>query len=152
MSYVLRTMLNPAHRQALFDRLERLDPAQPPLWGRMTAPSMLAHLCDQMRMPFNDHPSGHIPGVPQNAIMKQLVLHFLPWPKGTIQGPPEAFHSKPGNWSDDLATLSELIDQFVNAPPAGPWSDHPNFGRMNRREWGIFCYRHFDHHLCQFGV
>lgn len=152
MSYVLRTMLNPTHRQALFDRLERLDPTQAPIWGHMTAPSMLAHLCDQMRMPFNDHPSGRIPGVPQNAIMKQLVLHFLPWPKGTIHGPPEAFHSTPGNWSDDLATLTGLIDQFVNATPDRPWPDHPNFGRMNRREWGIFCYRHFDHHLRQFGV
>ena len=38
MSYILRTMLNPAHREALFDRLKRLDPTKAPLWGRMTAP------------------------------------------------------------------------------------------------------------------
>jgi hypothetical protein len=152
MPYFLRTILNPLHRKELFDRLEGLDPSQAALWGRMTAPSMLIHLCDQMRMPFNDNPSGRIPGVPRHAILRQLILYFLPWPKGTIQGPPEAFHTKPGNWSGDLATLNELVDQFVNAPPDRHWPDQPNFGPMSRRDWGVFCYRHFDHHLRQFGV
>jgi hypothetical protein len=152
MSYFLRTIFNPLHREELFDRLERLDPSQVPLWGRMTVPSMLVHLCDQMRMPFNDKPSGRIPGVPPYPILRQLILYFLPWPKGKIQGPPEAFHSKPGNWSDDLGTLKELVDHFVKAPPNRHWPDQPNFGRMSRRDWGVFCYRHFDHHLRQFGV
>lgn len=152
MAYLLRTILSPLHRKDLFARLERLDPSQAPLWGRMTAPSMLAHLCDQMRMPFNDIPSARIPGVPRNPVMRQLVLYLLPWPKGTIQGPPEAFHTEPGNWSDDLSTLKNLVEQFVSAPPDRHWPDHPNWGRMSRREWGVFCYRHFDHHLCQFGV
>jgi hypothetical protein len=152
MSYVFRTMLNPSHRKDLFVRLKRLDPTQRPLWGRMTAPSMLVHLCDQMRMPFNDSPSGPIPGVPQNRILKLLVLHFIPWPRAVIQGPPEAFHSSPGNWSDDLAILEDLVEQFVNAPPEQHWSHHPNWGPLSRRQWGVFCYRHFDHHLRQFGV
>ena len=43
MSYGLRSILNPSHRKDLFARLERLDPSQAPLWGRMTEPSMLAH-------------------------------------------------------------------------------------------------------------
>ena len=113
---------------------------------------MLVHLCDQMRMPFNDHPSGRIPGVPRNRVLKQLILYVLPWPKGAIQGPPEAFHSKPGNWPDDLSTLKLLVDQFVHAAPRRYWPEQPNFGRMSRRDWGVFCYRHFDHHLRQFGV
>ena len=152
MSYVFRTILNSSHRRELFDRLERIHPAQAALWGHMSAPHMLAHLCDQMRMPFNDNPSGRIPGVPRNRVLRTLILYFVPWPKATIHGPPEAFHSKPGNWSNDLATLRELVDHFRNAPPDREWPHHPNFGRMSRREWGVFCYRHFDHHLRQFGV
>jgi len=31
----MRTIDDPADRQKLFDRLSRLDPAQPPRWGRM---------------------------------------------------------------------------------------------------------------------
>jgi hypothetical protein len=113
---------------------------------------MLVHLCDQMRMPFNDTPSGPIPGLPHYPILKQLVLYLLPWPKGTIQGPPEAFRTQPGMWADDLATLRQSVNEFVNAPTTRQWADHPNFGRLSRQEWGFFCYRHFDHHFRQFGV
>jgi len=90
VSYFMRTIQNPRHRKDLFDRLARLDPAQPPLWGRLTAPKMLAHLCDQMRMPYNDNPSPPIPGVQHYPVMRQFVLYLLPWPKAQIQGPPEA--------------------------------------------------------------
>lgn len=44
MSYFMRTIQNPEHRKDLFDRVARLDPAQLPLWGRLTAPKKLAHL------------------------------------------------------------------------------------------------------------
>lgn len=152
MLYLLRTIDNPSHRTELCDRLARLDPAQPPLWGRLTAPRMLVHLCDQMRMPFNDNPSGPLPGPPRVPVLREAFLYFLPWPRGTVQGPPEAFVTEPGNWSSDLETLRELVDQFVNASPRRQWPLHPNWGRLSRRQWGVFCYRHFDHHLRQFGV
>ena len=74
MSYLFQTILDPAHRQGLFDRLGRLDPSREPLWGRMSAPAMLAHLCDQMRMPFNEHPSGPIPGLPRVPLMRAVTL------------------------------------------------------------------------------
>lgn len=152
MSYLLRTILDPAHRQELFDRLERLDPSRAPLWGRLTAPRMLAHLRDQMRMPFNEQPGAPIPGLPRVPLMRAVTLYVLPWPRGVIRGPPEAFTSEPGPWRDDIGALKELVDVFVAAPPRARWPDHPNFGRMSRRDWGVFCWRHFDHHFRQFGA
>jgi hypothetical protein len=74
MSYFMRTIQNPKHRKDLFDRLARLDPAQLPLWGCLTVPKMLAHLCDQMRMPYSDNLSPPIPGVQHYPVMQQLVL------------------------------------------------------------------------------
>ena len=32
------------------------------------------------------------------------------------------------------------------------WQEHPAFGRLARRAWGVLAYRHLDHHLRQFGV
>jgi hypothetical protein len=113
---------------------------------------MLAHLCDQMRMPFNENPSGPLPGPPRVPILREAALYFLPWPRAQIQGPSEAFLSAPGNWTEDLETLKQLVHQFVNADPHRQWPIHPNWGRLSRRQWGVFCYRHFDHHLKQFGV
>jgi hypothetical protein len=147
---LLRTIDNPAHRSELFDRVRDLDPAQPPTWGQLTAPRMLVHLCDQMRMPFNDKPS-RFPGPTRYPVFKQFILYVMPWPRG-IQGPPEAFLTKPGNWPDDLGTLRVLVDEFVDTPSSQQLSDHPYLGRMSRRDWAVFCYRHFDHHFRQFGV
>jgi hypothetical protein len=152
MPFLLHTIDDPRDRQALFERLARLDAAQAPRWGQLSAPRMLAHLCDQMRMPFNSNPSGSLPGPPRVPVLREAFLYFLPWPRGTVEGPPEAFRTEPGTWTDDLATLKHLVDEFVNADPQRSWAIHPNWGRLTRRQWGVFCYRHFDHHLKQFGV
>ena len=37
MSYFRRTIDNPLHQRELFDRLARLHPGQPALWGKMIA-------------------------------------------------------------------------------------------------------------------
>ena len=29
---------------------------------------------------------------------------------------------------------------------------HPRFGALSHKEWGIFVWRHADHHLRQFGL
>jgi hypothetical protein len=45
-----------------------------------------------------------------------------------------------------------LMDRFAARGQDGPWVDHPAFGRLSPRAWGVLVYRHMDHHLRQFGV
>lgn len=37
-------------------------------------------------------------------------------------------------------------------PPDASWADHPAFGDINGKDYGVLLYRHFDHHLRQFGA
>lgn len=152
MTYLLKSLGNPGNRRELFDRLARLDPEQPPRWGRLTAPRMLAHLCDQMRLALLQEASAHARGPGSYPVIRELSLYLLPWPRAKIQGPPEAFDADPAEWSEDMATLRELVDAFLRRGADEAWPDHPHFGRMSQRSWSVFCYRHFDHHLRQFGV
>ena len=147
----MKTLNDREHRRELLDRLARLDPAQPPRWGSLTAPQMLAHLCDQMRMPLRDQSSPPVGAPTRYPVLRELFLYVLPWPRGKVQAPPGAFAAEPAAWSEDLATLNELVDQYLNLKPERTWPDHPHFGRMSRRAWGAFCYKHFNHHLRQFG-
>ncbi len=146
------TILNVSQRTQLLARLAGVNRAQPPLWGGLTAPAMVAHLCDQLRMALGEHRCAPVPGVWRYAPFREafLNLRFL-WEKG-MQGPPEAFVTAPTSWEDDLATLRELLECVLTHEPEGDWPEHPNLGRMSRRAWGVFTYRHFDHHLRQFGV
>jgi hypothetical protein len=113
---------------------------------------MLSHLCDQMRMMLRHESCAPIPSPANYPVLRELFLYVLPWPKGRIVGPPEAFQADPVAWAEDLATLAELVDQFLGLDPDRDWPDHPHFGRMNQRAWAAFSYKHFDHHLRQFGA
>lgn len=83
-------------------------------------------------------------------IVRKVVLYWLPWPQGEVQGPPEAFMTEPTTWAKDLTAVEERVERFAANGPGGTWPDHPLFGRMSGKDWGVFCYRHFDHHLRQF--
>jgi hypothetical protein len=124
----MRTINNPSHRRRLFDRLERLDPEQPALWGSLTPPRMVAHLCDQMRMPLSDEPVAPVASPTRYPVLRELFLYLLPWPKGKVQAPPGAFETDPAEWSEDLARLSGLVDDYVSLEPDRSWPDHPHFG------------------------
>ena len=57
-----------------------------------------------------------------------------------------------GEWDADVAALHTLMDRFAERGPAGPFTEHPAFGQLNGRMWGVLTWRHLDHHLRQFGV
>lgn len=141
-------------RTGLLARLQSLHPEVPPRWGRLTAPRMVTHLSDQMRLTLGDLPA---PPVRRDSpwrhpVLKQAGLYLLPWPRGRIRGPREAFATRPADWAADLAALESLMDRFAVRGPIGRWPPHPYFGPLNGRQWGVFCFRHFHHHLSQFGV
>jgi hypothetical protein len=145
-------MFDLAVRKQLLGRLRRLTPDSPARWGRMTAPQMIAHLSDQMRHTLGDRPSQPRQGPLRWPVIRHLTIYWLPWPKGRVQGPPEAFISQPTTWSSDVAALERFVERLAARNPGDAWPEHALFGRMSRKDWGVFCCRHFDHHFRQFGV
>ena len=136
----------------MLGRFRALRPDAAARWGRMDAPRMLAHLSDQMRHTLGDAPTTPRHGPLRWPVIKPLVMFWLPWPKGRVKGPREAFVSKPTVWDADLAAFERLVERFVSAEARTEWPDHALFGSMTRQTWGKFCHRHFDHHLRQFGA
>ena len=148
----MRSLLNRRDRDLVIARLRRLTPESTAKWGRMSTPQMVAHLSDQMRITLGDISAARRPGPLHLPVLKQLVMYWLPWPKGRIKGPPEAFTTQPGTWQSDLETLAALLDRFASTTDRDSWPEHPTFGHLSHRSWGFFSYRHFDHHLRQFGA
>jgi hypothetical protein len=146
----MHTIFDSLDRQQLLARLRQLGSDRSPRWGRMTAPQMLAHLGDQMQLTLRERVGAPMPSPYRNPILRHAVIYWLPWPQGKIQGAPEVFMTTPTTWASDLAAVEERVERLATQGPAGPWPDHPMFGRMSGRDWGVFCYRHFDHHLRQF--
>jgi len=139
-----------ADRQALLARFDRLRPEARPQWGSMTAPKMVAHLIEAFRMP---HGELQMPRwfVPLRGLVRRLVIYVLPFPKSAPTAP-ALLARIPGSWPEDAARLRALIAESTPPDPAVRIGEHPIFGTMSPRDWGVLLYKHTDHHLRQFGL
>jgi hypothetical protein len=147
-----RSMFDPSCREVMRSRLRALRADAPRRWGRMTAPQMVAHLTDQMHHALEDTPVALRRGILRLAPVRYASIYLVPWPKGRIKGPPEAFVTQPTTWDADVAALEALLERFASRGPGERWPEHALLGRMSGADWGVFVHKHFDHHLRQFGA
>ena len=136
-------------RKELRARVRGIETTRPPAWGRMSAPQMVAHVADSLRMAI-----GEVPCAPKMSPLryppfKQLVVYVLPFPKG-VPTAPELLARAPAEWTTEVAELEGLVERIGTRGPAGPFADHPAFGKLSGRAWGALMYKHMDHHLRQF--
>jgi hypothetical protein len=148
---VPKTFFNATDRERIIDRISRLAADTPRHWGRMTAPQMVAHLRDQMAHCLGDRPATPVKSILRWPPIRFASIYLIPWPKGRIKGPIDAFVTQPGDWDDDVNHLIALVRRFAARDPGAAWPPHALLGRMTGRDWGAFCHKHFDHHLRQFG-
>jgi hypothetical protein len=148
----MATFWDPAIRDDICRRVERLTSNHKPAWGKMNVAQMLAHLNDANRMA-----AGELATVPKNTALrrwplKQLVVYVLPWPKGVPTAPELLARVDGADFAAEQAAFRAIVERLATRPAAGPWPEHPAFGPLTRKAWGVLGYRHADHHLRQFGV
>ena len=112
---------------------------------------MIAHLTNQMGHCLGDVPYRPVRSFLRWPPIRHASIYWIPWPKGRVKGPPDAFVTEPGVWESDVASLIALLERFAAREPGNAWPEHALFGRMRGSDWGFFCHKHFDHHLRQFG-
>jgi hypothetical protein len=150
----VRTLADLNCRAAFCERLSRLTPQAQRLWGRMSAHQMVCHLNDSFRAVTGELKVNPAITILSSTVIRWVALHTpLPWPKG-VTTPPEIDQvagggTAPQDWLADIGKLRGWIQNFLDCPR---FSIHPIFGPLSRREWGIWGYRHVDHHFRQFGV
>lgn len=146
----MNTVFRPECRTALVRRLQALRPDDAPRWGRMNAPQMVVHVGEQIRMALGELPTAPMRTPLRYFPIAQLVVYWLPWPKG-VPTAPELLVRLPATWNDDLAAVGTLLEKCASRGAPGRWPEHPAFGHLSGRAWGVLLYRHTDHHLRQFG-
>jgi Protein of unknown function (DUF1569) len=138
-------------QRELTDRFGRLAWDRRAEWGSFTAPKMVCHLADSLRMAMGDLKVAPKKLPIRYPPLKQLVIYVAPFPKGAPTAP-ELLVRQPGEWTNDVADLQSLLARAATASSTDAWPEHPAFGRLSRRAWGVLMYRHIDHHLKQFGA
>jgi hypothetical protein len=148
----VKTLWREEWRAALAERLRRINPETKPRWGRMNAAQMAAHLNDAIRMASGDLAVRSVGTPLRYPPLKQLVIYLAPIPKGVPTARELIARVDRAQWAEESAAFAGLLERFAARGPAAPMPDHPAFGRMSARAWGVLAYRHADHHLRQFGV
>jgi hypothetical protein len=148
----MTTLWDATTRAAVLDRARRLRADTRPRWGRFNSADMMAHLNDSLRMALGDLVVApkHTPF--RRFPLKQLVLYVLPFPRGAPTAPELLARRGQAALEPELRSFGELLDRTASRNVEDPWPDHPAFGPMSRRAWGVLMYKHVDHHLRQFTV
>ena len=113
---------------------------------------MLAHLNDSYRMCTRraEVKSKNLPL--RYPPIKQLVIYVRHFPKARPTAP-ELLARCDGAILDDERRRDEtMIAKLATVKPSDPVPEHPAFGVLTHKAYGVLMARHTDHHLRQFGV
>lgn len=131
-------------------RLDALTHDRTPQWGKMSAPQMVSHLIEAFRMRSGELSARRMP-VPLRPLVKWVAIYLLPFPKGAPTAR-ELLSRKPSTWDADRMLLRGLVMGCTEPVAGEPLGDHPLFGKMSAKDWGVLLHKHTEHHLRQFGV
>ena len=146
------TILNESDRAAIGNRVRSLSVSSTARWGKMDVAGMLRHLRLASLMALGEY---SVPSANKRAFqvfpLKHLILYVLPFPKGAPTAPALKCETA-AVFEEERDGLLELLDRIGTGLRDGMGPDHPLFGPLSWREWGVCTYKHTDHHLKQFGA
>lgn len=136
-------------REAILQRFSLLSEDTRPRWGKMSSGQMLTHCTAALDMLTGRLDVAPKPGPFRNRMLRYIIIHLAPWPKGAPTAPELIMPEYKGDWQADRKSLKRALNQVVEARAL---REHPAFGKLSRESAGILIWRHLDHHLRQFGL
>ena len=146
------SMWDPALRASFFERVKKLNPETKGAWGKFSVGGMLAHLNDSYRMCTSELKvkSKNLPL--RYTPIKQLVIYVAPFPKSAPTAPELLARCDAAVLDDEKKAFEAMIMKLAGIKPGDPLPEHPAFGVLTHKAYGVLLARHTDHHFKQFGV
>lgn len=148
-----KSIFDKSTRNELEQRIDKISLSSPAQWGQMNAAEMLYHCKQALRIIM------HAEEKHRSSTIRQKLLKFVflyvknDFPKN-VRTPKQIDVKKSKVIITDIELekreLKEVMELF--SMQQNLHAAHPYFGNLNRKGWGIFSYKHIDHHLKQFGV
>jgi len=150
----MRSVFQDTVLDELIVRVQRLTAQSVPKWGEMNVVQMMAHCNESSKVALGVKKSkrmfvGRLFG---KMILRKVLKNDKPLKKNSPTAPGFIIKDKrefTKEKDDFIRVLSKLqtmqIEDFNGKV-------HPFFGEMNGSEWSVLIYKHFNHHLEQFGV
>jgi hypothetical protein len=149
----MNNLYNEADVIGIKTRIEKLNPSACRKWGKMDVGQMLAHLNVSLETAMGlNFPKRILIGRLVGKWLKKMALDENQMKKNTPTDKNYIFTDKK-EFDKEQPKSIELISTFYkNGPSKCTTHAHPFLGKMTPEEWAILEWKHFDHHLRQFGV
>lgn len=136
--------------------LKSMDPATPPLWGKMSVQQMIEHFSDSLRIANGKDVYNAL--LPQEQIdkMQAFLRSDKPFRENTAN-PIMGEEPQPVRWptvADAIGELEQEVNDLLDVYDQNKDKliTNPFFGDLNYEDQLQLLYKHALHHLRQFGV
>jgi hypothetical protein len=146
-----KSINNPADKQEIFSKLDKLTAETKPEWGKMNVNQMLHHVSTAANFAFADKAPEKKATFFNRTIMKWMVFNVTA-PKGTKTLDGLDMVALGINPDDFNSERQKVKDVFERITASDKFQLNPFLGELTKEEWGRLCYVHSTHHLKQFGV
>ncbi len=150
----MNSIFDERETNTVIERINKLEPATRPLWGKMSADQMLAHCNVTYEMVYDQihkEPKGFTKLL-LKWFVKPTVVGEKPYKKNSKTAPQFLIT----NAKNFRLEKDRLIAYLKRTQSLGTKHFHNkeshSFGKLSASEWNIMFYKHLDHHLRQFGV
>ena len=147
----VKNLFDPAVKQEILVRINKLTPESKALWGKMNVSQMLAHL--QVPIGVADGTQklkrtlfGRIVG----PMVKQTLYNDKPFKRNLPTDPSFVMVNSEKDFETEKQKLLSIVSNFSEATIVN--ETHTFFGKLTREQWSKGTWKHLDHHLQQFGV
>ena len=151
----MKNILTAEGKQEIITRLDKLTEHTPRRWGTMKVNQMLAHMNDAIKISLSMKPAVDKSTFFSRNVTFNVGVYLLPvWPKGEATAPElnqNVQGTKARDFYTELEFTKKMLDIFEERDES-KLHPHPMFGKLTKKQWADLLYKHFQHHLRQFGV
>ena len=147
------SLFEPQTAQNIIARINQLQPTSQHQWGKMNVSQMLWH-CNEALGTATGDTTTKTPFFIKllDPMIKKTVMEQKPYKEG-LPTAKEFIIKDDKNFEEERQKLLERLNKFItNGEAKVDGLKHPAFGKLTAYEWGFSQWKHFDHHLRQFGV
>jgi hypothetical protein len=149
----MKNIHEPAVLQEIINRINNLKADSPRQWGKMNPAQMMAHCSNAIENNLGDRKvKQRFMGKLFGKMAKKSVVNEQPIKQG-IPTDSSFMIKNDRDFNTEKQRLVGLLTRLSKSDPNDYSKNlHPFFGMLTPAEWNILNYKHFDHHLRQFGA
>lgn len=147
----IKNLLEPAVKQEIIERVNKLHPQSARQWGKMDVAQMLAHLQVPVGVALGTHT------LKGNWLLKLIMPLFKkalydekPWKQGLPTDKTFITTGSSRDFEQEKTRLLNMLNRLTETNMVN--EKHPIFGKLTKEQWSKATWKHFDHHLKQFGA